>query len=162
MNANDGSVEYFGRQSEFQVNTLKKLLNEYCYAGLEDGTTAQRKAFQSILFGEEEPVLFVDTLVASSEPVQFVEMEPSSASGASGMPAMGGGDEIEIVVKTLTGKNIEVKITQLSTIECLKYLIQGTEGIPIDQQRLVFAGRQLEDGFTLADYKIENEILYIG
>lgn len=63
----------------------------------------------------------------------------------------------QIFVKTLTGKTISIDVTEKDTIEQLKAKIAEKEGMPEDQQRIIYAGQELNNVKTLIDYNIQKE-----
>ena len=64
---------------------------------------------------------------------------------------------MQIFIKTLTGKTISLDVDSLDTVESLKHKIQAKEGMSVDQQKLIHGGRQLEDGHTLFDCRIQKQ-----
>ena len=99
----------------------------------------------------ESPQLVVETLVLG--PPDERSGSTLHATSAPTVSTVTG--SFQIFVKTLTCKTIPLHVTSSSMVEDVKRLIQCREGIPTGQQRLLFAGSQLEDGRTLRDYEIK-------
>mmetsp|Transcript_20496 Transcript_20496/g.30027 ORF Transcript_20496/g.30027 Transcript_20496/m.30027 type:complete len:124 (+) Transcript_20496:128-499(+) len=80
---------------------------------------------------------------------------PATKSSLSSVLSVRGG--MQLFVKTLTGKTVSIEVEEGESIEEVKAKIAEKEGIPAEQQRLIFGGQQLQDAKTLQDYDVGDD-----
>ena len=115
--------------------------------------TSQSTEVHSQVYWFEKPNLVVEVPAPASSSL-VPDTRPGSSVRASSPPIVAG--SFQIHVKTLTGKELKLRVISSMTIVDVKFLIRDVEGIPAEQQSLIFERNGLDDG-TLADYNIEAE-----
>ena len=103
---------------------------------------------------DQQHLFFKSKLLEDGQNLSYYGIQ----SGDSFILVSGEGEDTTIFVKTLTGKTIPLTVRTNYTIEYVKNMIEMKEGIPPDHQRLIYAGKQMEDTKTLSDYSVHKEV----
>eukprot|EP01083_Nonionella_stella_P069901 186629_1 len=161
----------------FLLNDVDHLRN-YTQSHLWDRLNALEKIF--LVYALKDEALRTKTLAFVQNKQQLLRVSPqkldklfrtalaekqlakSASTGddgekSGGRGGGGGGGSMNINVKTLTGKTIDFTPSGQTTVRQLKEQMQEKEGIPVEQQRFIFAGKQLDDDRTLASYGIQHD-----
>ena len=106
---------------------------------------------------DQQRLIYADKQLENNKTIQNYNIQNESTLQLILRLQGGGGSTKQIFVKTLQGKNITLDVNDDDTVESIKKKINDIDGIPIDQQRLVFNGKQLENTNTIKDYGIESD-----
>lgn len=148
--------ELAGSQAEF--GTLNSYRVEDAVTDISDGDSDAIARMNFVNAPDALEWSFLDVKLLRDARIFNCELSEQSVDeyheGVSG--------RMQVFVKTLTGKTLTLDVEVGDTIESIKQKIQDKEGIPVDQQILIFSGKELEDTYTLGDYGIENGLNICG
>ena len=136
---------------KYPNSEIKEITTDLCNTGFEllqqiDNYTSNDNSYFELkynLFFKDKKLAFDDLLINEIEKEDLIKLYYRNT--------------YQIFLKTLTGKTLTFSVEPNDTIELFKIFVQFREGIPPDQQRLIFARTQLEDNRTFADYNIGKE-----